>query len=120
MSEPTIFEHIAKVCHQTNKAYCEMLGDNSQVDWEQAPQWQRDSAVDGVRFNLENPDAPASLSHDNWLEEKKRDGWKYGPVKDEEKKEHPCYVAYGDLPVDQQAKDHLFKAIVAVLRHEAI
>lgn len=109
-----LISDVAKICHEANKAYCESLGDTSQVAWEDAPEWQKLSACAGVDFNLRNPNAPASASHDSWLEVKKADGWKYGPVKDAEKKEHPCYVPYEELPAAQQAKDHLFKAIVAV------
>jgi hypothetical protein len=106
---------IAKVCHEANMALCVGLGDMSQKVFEDSPQWQRDSAVNSVRFNLDNPGAPASASHDSWLEEKRLAGWKYGPVKDPEKKEHPCFVPYEALPAEQQAKDHLFKAIVGAL-----
>jgi hypothetical protein len=106
---------IAAVCHEANRALCAGLGDFSQQPWPMAPEWQAQSAVTGVEFNLANPDAPASASHDSWLAEKERDGWKYGAVKDAEKKEHPCYVPYEELPKEQQAKDHLFKAIVAAL-----
>lgn len=108
-------EQIAKTCHEANKALCESLGDYSQVPWDYAPQWQKDSAVEGVKFNLANPEAPASASHDSWLAEKERTGWKFGPVKDSEKKEHPCFVPYEELPIEQQAKDHLFKSVVAAL-----
>ena len=106
---------IAKVCHEANKALCEALGDTSQVPWDEAPAWQCESAIDGVEFNLAHPDVPASASHDNWLKAKEADGWKFGAVKDAEKKEHPCFVPYEELPKEQQAKDHLFKAIVAAL-----
>jgi len=106
---------IAAVCHEANRAFCAGLGDYSQPTWGEAPEWQAQSAITGVRFNLANPDAPASASHDSWLAEKERDGWKFGPAKDAEKKEHPCFVPYEDLPKEQQAKDHLFKAIVAAL-----
>jgi hypothetical protein len=106
---------IAKACHEANRALCDALGDTSQVEWEKAPRWQQESAINGVQFNLDNPDAAASASHDSWLAEKERDGWKYGEVKDPEKKEHPCYVPYEELPKEQQAKDHLFKAVVAAL-----
>jgi hypothetical protein len=108
-------ELIAKACHQANKGLCEAFGDASQVDWDAAPQWQRDSAVKGVQFNLANPDAPASASHDSWLEEKRNTGWRYGEVKDAEAKTHPCFVPYEQLPKEQQAKDHVFKTIVAAL-----
>jgi len=108
-------EQIAKVCHEANKVLCESLGDLSQTHWADAPQWQKDSAIKGVIFNINEPYAPASASHESWLKEKEEAGWKYGLIKDAEKKEHPCFVPYNDLPVEQQAKDHLFKAIVNAL-----
>lgn len=111
---------IAKICHEANRALCETLGDHSQPTWEGAPDWQKDSAIQGVHFHLDNPDAPASASHESWLAVKEHAGWKYGATKDPEKKEHPCMVAFNDLPVEQQAKDHLFKAIVGALRPREI
>jgi len=92
---------IARVCHEANRAYCVGLGDTSQVEWDQAPGWQRTSAINGVKFNMANPSAPASASHDSWLEEKRATGWKFGAVKDPERKEHPCFVPYGALPLEQ-------------------
>ena len=41
------------------------------------------------------------------------EGWKYGPVKDADKKEHPCFLPYHNLPLEQRMKDYLFGAIVA-------
>jgi len=107
---------IAQVCHEANRAYCLTLGDTSQVAWADAPDWQKNSAIAGVSFCLDNPDAPPSANHDSWLKQKEADGWKYGEVKDAEKKEHPCFVPYEQLPIEQQKKDALFKAIVAALR----
>lgn len=108
-------EKIAQVCHEANRAYCETLGDVSQLSWRNAPTWQRDSAMVGVKFNRENPDAPPSASHESWLAQKLKDGWTYGPVKDPERRTHPCCVPFEQLPLEQQRKDHLFKAIVAAL-----
>ena len=102
----------AKVAHQVNKAYCEALGDMSQLDWEDAPEWQRSSALNGVRFHGENPDAGPEHSHEQWLAEKEKEGWVYGEVKDEEEKTHPCMVPFEELPVKQQAKDFIFRAVV--------
>jgi hypothetical protein len=53
--------------------------------------------------------------HTNWLRDKIKDGWKYGPVKNSEKKEHPCMVLYNELPPEQKNKDYLFRAIVRQL-----
>jgi len=103
---------IARICHEVNRAYCIALGDNSQPHWEDAPEWQRSSAISGVLFIIDNPTAPPSASHDSWLKQKTEEGWKWGAVKDVNKKEHPCYLPYDELPVDQKAKDHIFGAVV--------
>lgn len=103
---------IANIAHETNRAFCVAMGDQSQLDWDNCPQWQKDSAINGVYFTFENPDAPPSASHENWLKEKLENGWVYGEVKDPETKTHPCCVPYDELPTLQKAKDHIFKAIV--------
>lgn len=108
-------ENIAKVCHEANRSYCEAIGDNSQKLWHDAQPWQKDSAIEGVTFCLNNPDAPASANHESWLENKKAAGWTYGKYKDEQKKKHPCIVPYDELPLEQRLKDVLFKAVVASL-----
>jgi hypothetical protein len=103
---------IARVAHEVNRAFCQAYGDNSQLAWEDAPKWQRTSAINGVQFHLNNPDADPARSHLAWMAEKERTGWKYGPVKDAEKKEHPCFVPYDRLPLEQKAKDYMFRAVV--------
>ena len=103
------------VCHEANRAYCASIGDTSQLPWSEAAEWQRQSAIKGVEFAITNPHALASAQHDAWLEDKRKDGWTYGPVKDSEKKEHPCFVPYDVLPVEQQLKDALFKVVVGAL-----
>lgn len=109
-------EQIAKVCHEANRALCAAFGDNSQVAWADAPEWQRESAIKGVQFSVENADAPPSAQHDAWLKDKFADGWTYGPVKDPANKLHPCCVPYDQLPPDQKAKDYVFGAIVRTLK----
>ena len=109
-------EDIAKVAHEINRSYCESIGDGSQVPWEDAPDWQKKSAVIGVGFHVDNPNAGVDDSHKSWLKEKYDDGWKYGEVKDSTKKEHPCCVPYEDLPTEQQAKDYLFRSVVHQLK----
>jgi len=106
---------IAKVCHDANKSYCETLGDTSQPLWDFAPEWQRDSAYNGVKFRLENPGVTPEQMHHNWAKEKLADGWVYGRVKDPKAKTHPCLVDYASLPPEQQVKDALFSAIVGAL-----
>lgn len=108
-------EGIARTCHEINRAYCAALGDHSQPAWEAAPQWQRDSAMAGVRMHLANPDAGPEASHASWMAQKQAEGWVYGPEKNPEKKEHHCMVPFEQLPREQQAKDFLFRAVVHAL-----
>lgn len=108
-------EQTARVCHEANRAYCQSIGDDSQPIWEEAPQWQKDSAINGVKFHIAHlsaGDQPSpSASHESWMKQKADEGWKYGPVKDAVKKEHPCFVPYGELPLEQRMKDYIFAAI---------
>lgn len=106
---------IARVCHEANRAFCQSIGDNSQKAWDDAEEWQRESAVNGVQFAFANPGLSAEDQHEAWVADKLRAGWQYGPVKNAEKKEHPCLVLYQRLPPEQQMKDHLFRAIVKAL-----
>lgn len=111
-------ENIAQVAHEINKAFCESIGDNSQPTWGDAPEWQKSSAINGVKFHLENPNAGPDESHKSWLKQKEEEGWKYGPVKNPETKEHPCFVSYDELPVNQRSKDYLFKQVVHSLKNQ--
>jgi len=108
--------HIAQACHEANKVWCEANGDFSQKHFEEAEGWQQDSAIEGVKFRLANPDAKEDAQHNAWMEGKIKDGWVYGEVKDAEKKTHPCLVPFEELPLFQQKKDKLFSAIVDALK----
>lgn len=108
-------EDIAQICHEANRAYCETMEDGSQVPWDESPQWQRDSALSGVKFHIANPDSKPRDSHEAWYEHKLADGWSYGDIKNPETKEHPCMVPFEELPIEQQRKDKLFLAIVRAL-----
>lgn len=112
--EQTI-ESIARVCHEANRAWCIANGDDSQKHWEDAEQWQKDSAIEGVIFKMNHPGAGDSAQHDAWSKSKIADGWVYGEVKDAEKKTHPCLVDFDQLPEFQQKKDKLFGNIVEAL-----
>lgn len=105
-------EQIARICHETNRAYCQTIDDHTQFPWDSAADWQRESAVKGVEGVLNGTITRPEQAHESWLAEKKATGWKYGPVKDADKKEHPCLVPYAELPATQRVKDALFFAVV--------
>ncbi len=112
MKEINLVLAIAMVCHAANKAWCEANGDHSQKDWGEAEEWQRESAIKGVQFRMDNPDAGEDAQHNAWMEDKLADGWVYGETKDPEAKTHPCLVPFNELPEFQQKKDALFCGIV--------
>ena len=101
----------ARVCHEANRAYCETLGDHSQPRWEDAPEWQRSSAIKGVEF-CGASDGRRELREVTVLVGQKPQKAAYGPVKDANLKTHPCFMPYDGLPLDQRMKDYIFAAIV--------
>lgn len=108
---------IARVCHEANRAYSLAIGEDPATvfpEWDKAPVPIQESAILGVERALEGA-SPEQL-HVSWLGSKQRDGWVYGPVKDIGKKQHPCMVAYNELPPAQRLKDALFQAIVHALK----
>lgn len=113
MKEGVMF--IAMACHEANKVWCMAQGDTSQKHWDDAEEWQRDSAIKGVEYRIANPGGPESAQHDAWMADKIKDGWVHGGVKDATAKTHPCIVPFNELPEFQQKKDRLFCAIVDAL-----
>lgn len=109
-------EEIAQVCHEANRAL-QLINNDPAVPV--APRWldvtpeMRESAIEGVEHALDG--ATPEQMHQGWCDFKTARGWKYGPVKDEKKKEHPCLVPYDQLSEGDRVKDALFSAIVFVL-----
>jgi hypothetical protein len=104
-------ELIARVCHEANRVMQLAAGEEElSPKWDSAPDWQRESSVDGVEKALSGQ--TASQLHESWRQKKIADGWVYGEIKDPVKKTHPALVGYLRLPDDQKMKDHMFRAIV--------
>lgn len=108
-------EDIAKVVHETNRAYCLAFGDTSHGPWEELSDAIKRSVIDGVKFHLAVEHGPEA-SHENWMKGKLRDGWVYGEEKDEEKKTHPCLIPFNELSEVDQGKDYVFKTVVEQLK----
>lgn len=104
-------EACARAAHEANRSYCMAIGDMTQGHWEEAPDWQRASAMNGVVGIIKYSNTPAE-SHASWLSQKMQEGWKYGAIKDVAKKEHPCFVPYENLLPEHKVKDLLFHGVV--------
>ena len=117
IAQQSVLIAAARAAHEANRAWCIATGDHSQPSWDDAPEWQRSSAINGVN-GVACGNSPRE-SHESWLAEKAATGWKYGPVKDPEKKEHPRFVPYDELPPEQKAKDGIFVGVVRAMLEAA-
>jgi hypothetical protein len=106
---------IARVCHEANRALQTIQADAGipvADTWDDFHDQQ--VVIDGVVAVLDGSGSPQML-HEKWCEAKRADGWRYGEVKDVDRKTHPCLVDYSQLPPEQQLKDRLFISIVLAL-----
>ena len=61
----------------------------------------------------------AENAHDVWARQRLAEGWRRGPKRDDQRKEHPCLVPYSELPesekdYDRSAVQQTLKAMVAL------
>jgi RyR domain len=61
----------------------------------------------------------ARNAHDNWARQRVADGWRFGPERNDQKKEHPCLIPYDELPeaekeYDRKVATETLKAILAL------
>ena len=54
---------------------------------------------------LELREAIAENVHDIWSQGRLRDGWTYGPVRNDVIKQNPCLVPYEELPESEKEYD---------------
>ena len=54
---------------------------------------------------LELTELLAKNTHEVWAAQRISEGWKYGATRNDERKEHPCLVAYEDLPESEKEYD---------------
>lgn len=110
----------ARVAHEANRAYCATLNDFSQVGWDHAEPWQRESAIAGVARVVGTDGVEPEDLHRSWCDKKTADGWTYGNLKDPVARTHPCLVPYRELPAEQRMKDALFLAVVQAVHRTLV
>jgi hypothetical protein len=49
----------------------------------------------------------AEYNHDVWAAQRLREGWTYGPSRDDRNKLHPCLRPYKELPENEKEYDRL-------------
>ena len=56
----------------------------------------------------------AQNNHDHWARKRMDEGWRYGLMRNDMKKEHPCLVPYDELPEPEKEYDR--KTVMEALR----
>ncbi|MAE02328.1 RyR domain-containing protein [Pseudoalteromonas lipolytica] len=110
---------IAKMCHETNRAYLLVIRESAKP-WEQLDQQDKDSTIEQVAFYILNEGADVSAWHDAWTAKMIVAGWKYGPKRSIKNKTHECLKPFHHLPEKQQVKDALFHSVVSQAIHVEI
>lgn len=111
-------EAIARVCHAANRAYCYEIGDPVPPKWEDTDAEFKAGVIQGVENFLDFGNDDPEASHARWCEYKRKNGWSYGPVKDDYNKTHPNLVEYHKLPEAQKRKDYLFLGVILCLTEQ--
>lgn len=76
----------------------------------------RRETVGPFAFRPAEIEALAESEHARWAAERRRNGWRYGPRRDDVRRIHPGLTPWAVLPEDQRDKDRLFiRALPALL-----
>lgn len=75
------------------------------------PKEYLDGLISAVEHAMKN-NLTAEENHQNWIDDKIKNGWKFGEVKDAEKKTHPSLVPFAELPESEKKKATEFLRIV--------
>jgi voltage-gated potassium channel Kch len=62
-------------------------------------------APDTFKFTSEEVETLAAVEHERWMQEKRAQGWHYGPVREDSKKIHPSIIPYIQLSESEKEKD---------------
>jgi len=80
--------------------------------WEERDEAFRQQFMKVIDKYFKNDLPTPKEAHDSWMDAYEKMGWRYGKVRDPEKKTHPDMVPFEDLPKDEQDKDAIFLAFV--------
>ena len=106
---------ISRTVHEALRAWAGAHGQHDIPGWDEAPDWMHASTRESVLHAIEHTAPSGRTQHEQWVEQKKRDGWRHGPVKDSGAKTHPLMVPYDDLPEWERRKDALINALACAL-----
>lgn len=100
-------ERVSEAAHEVNRVWQRIAGDPQDAHWDALSEQDKQAARTSV-IGIVVHDFNAEQTHAAWVADKKSKGWSVGPTKDAATKEHPCLVAWEQLPSEQRVKDELW------------
>lgn len=118
MSEFTeIEEHRAWFVHEVMRLFA--FANDAEIiplDWDIMPPNMRNSMIQAVTEEINNPAPSSVISHERWMHARRSQGWTYGEKYDRVNKTHPNLTDYADLPLVERDKDDMFRAMCNLAR----
>lgn len=111
-------QQIAKIAYEALEAMTQVCEGHSFTSWEDAPGEDIMFMMNLVLFCIDNPDATASIVHEDWLENRKAEGWTYGAEINIEKQIHEWIVPFHELSTWKQTQDYLVVQLVRSLTEQ--
>lgn len=105
---------------ESNRAFADRAARTLEaIGWGLVPDPLADPASVTLTLPPDRLEARARVEHDEWCEALVRDGWRRGPVKDAERREHPLLVPWTELDEAERDKDREAVAAIPTMLAEA-
>ena len=103
-----MIEQIAKTAHAIHRAYCLEMGIPTQPKWEDVDNGHKDVVYNSVGQIMQGSIKSVEESHNNFIEYKYSQGWRYGKDYSLNFKLNPRMVDFSRLTIEQKIKERLF------------
>lgn len=103
---------LARIAHCAVRALQAAFGQEVSARWEE---YYEGDGWRGAALHiktLREEGATPETAHNRWVAMRRREGWKYGPVKDPARKITPWLVDYQELTESERAKDYIFYYLI--------
>ena len=112
-------ELLARLVHAVNHEYCKIIGETHQVPWDELEEKERTKFEEVFAHllthekydNIRSPEG----THNNWLEDKLKNGWQYGTSVSKEERCSTYVLPYNALTAEKKFKSvfvsHLIDAL---------
>jgi hypothetical protein len=115
-SEKIPYGHIARVCYESTKLWCELNGEKHWKNWDELNRAEKHLTFLQVFFCLDYPNTDEVQLQHYLVISAVKEGWFIGNEYDAENKRHPHLMSDWQLPEYVKTKNKLFINIVNSLK----